>query len=268
MASSLNDMWPVSKTLIPFKVLFLYGYQIHESPLNNQRYAKVTWSTRTLCVFVTRFSQSFFDNNFALRLLAKFCLHIPSSPPLAVIQFSMSRDKLYKMSMTAGFFFTTLNAGNIILKKSPLSIDMSIKPLMQFDVKLLIISAPFTPSLTSKAVEIFSLKLTMAWFPNTLHRMLDMKLLRNVEMYAMENFNWSQWTPTAHERPHAAQVSLPVTGAWHHHTPPALVTFISPFMIHDVWAWKQGTKCDSKWGKRMITMWPCSQTLWFFFLLV
>ena len=118
MASSLNDMWPVSKTLIPFKVLFLYGYQIHESPLNNQRYAKVTWSTRTLCVFVTRFSQSFFDNNFALRLLAKFCLHIPSSPPLAVIQFSMSRDKLYKMSMTAGFFFTTLNAGNIILKKN------------------------------------------------------------------------------------------------------------------------------------------------------
>ena len=241
MASSLKDMGPVSK--IPFKV-FLYGYQIHESPLNNQRDAKVTWSTRTLCVFVTRFSQSFFDNNFALRLLAKLCLHIPSSPPPGCNSvFYVKRQVVQNVNDCWLLFYNTQCksiAGNIILnskKKAFVNWHVHSTPA-QFDVKLLIISAPFTPSLTSKGVEIFSLKLTMAWFPNTLHRMLDMKLLRNVEMYAMENFNWSQWAPTAHERPHTAQVSLPVTGAWHHQTLPSSRDLHQPFpfMIHGVWA--------------------------------
>ena len=131
-------------------------------------------------------------------------------------QLSRSRDSIsilmvnsetFSMSILWLLFYNTqckLEAmtGNIIQKwpcnSYSLSIDMSTLLYWR------LISAPwlvawFTPLHTSKVVVIFSLKLTMAWFPNIHHRMLDMKLLRNVEMYAMETFNWSQWAPTARD---------------------------------------------------------------------
>ena len=108
-------------------------YQFHKSPLNNQVDAR--WR-RTSYVFVTRF-KSFFDTKFALRLLSKFCLDIPDSPPPGCNSvFYVKRQVVQNVNDSWLLFYNTQcklesMAGKIIhaTQKDSLSINMSLDSL-------------------------------------------------------------------------------------------------------------------------------------------